>query len=183
MVERVVVDAVTLRAILARALPVLTPIAQRLCAHRSDADDLVQDTLETAMIRGLPAELKNPLGWLVTTMHHRFIDRCRRDRRAPIHEPLGADHERVAPNASEPPRGWPDDEPAWSGLELADLQRALAEVGAPFREVYERHSFGGQSYGQIAASLHISTVTVGTRLSRVRLQLRKALIARREATS
>jgi len=169
-VECAMVDEATLRAIVAMALPLMKPMARRICANRSDADDLVQDVLETAMVRGLRADLKNPVGFLITSLHNRFIDYCRRARRTPLHEPLVDGHDNITPIDSA--------DPVWASLDIADVRQALEQVGAPFREVYELHCFAGQSYDQIAAQLNISAVTVGTRLSRVRQQLRKILLKR-----
>lgn len=164
------VDETTLRKVLASALPQLTRVASRICASRSDADDLVQETLEMVMTRGLPVHVEKPIAWLITSMHRRFIDHCRRRSRAPIHEPLDDAHDNVVPIAGE--------EPEWSQIDIEDIRRALQEINATFRQVYELHCFMTLTYEEIANRLNISTVTVGTRLTRARQQLRKVLSKR-----
>jgi RNA polymerase sigma-70 factor (ECF subfamily) len=165
----------TLHAVLAHAAPVLKRLAERLCATPTDAADLVQDTLERAMRQGLPADLQSPLAWLTTMMHNLFVDRCRAAARVPPHEPLDDTHDthdNVTPLEVEGP------EPAWSRATLDDVRVALDKINPAFREVYILHTFEHQSYEEIATRLKISRVTVGTRLTRARLRLRKVLVGR-----
>lgn len=171
-VEFLTSKATTVGAALADARPVLLRIAARLCATSADAADLVQDTLERAMRLGLPAEVKNPRAWLTTMMHNLFIDRCRAAARMPQHEPL----DNVADNITS--LELDNHEPAWTRATIDDVRAALDEINPTFREVYVLHTFESRSYEEIAAHLKISRVTVGTRLTRARLRLRKALVER-----
>ncbi|HEX4423739.1 MAG TPA: RNA polymerase sigma factor [Kofleriaceae bacterium] len=161
-----------LRSVLAEATPALQRIAERLCAGSSDGDDLVQDTIERVLKHGLPVDVQSPVAWLVRMMHNLFIDRCRSAARAPHHEQIDDTHDNITPIDAD------SQEPMWSRVTIDDLWKALDEVSAPFREVYILHSFERQSYDEIAAKLRISTVTVGTRLTRVRERLRKILVKR-----
>lgn len=161
-----------LETALVDAEPVLTRIAERLCASSADARDLVQDTFERATRIGLPLEVRNPSGWLVTIMHNLFIDRCRAGARRPNHEPLADQHADVTQLTPDPP------EPAWSLITVEDVRAALAEIEPAYSEVYELHTFQRWSYEKIAERLSIQRVTVGTRLNRARKKLREVLVRR-----
>jgi RNA polymerase sigma-70 factor (ECF subfamily) len=159
-------------AALTHATPILVKVAIRLTANRIDAGDLVQDTLERAMRHGSPSEIHNLVAWLTRIMHNLFIDDCRASARLPQHEPLDDGHHNITSIEVDLP------EPAWGRVTMDDVHRALERINPAFREVYVLHTFEHRSYEQIASHLQISTVTVGTRLTRVRRQLRKLLTAR-----
>jgi RNA polymerase sigma-70 factor, ECF subfamily len=161
-----------LEAALVDAEPVLSRIAERMCANAADARDLVQDALERATRLGLPPDVRNPSGWLVTIMHNLFIDRCRACARRPNHEPLVEQHADVTQIDPDPP------EPAWSLITVDDIRAALAELEPAYRQVYELHTFERWSYEKIAGHLAIQRVTVGTRLHRARKKLREVLARR-----
>jgi RNA polymerase sigma-70 factor, ECF subfamily len=161
-----------LEAALVDAEPVLSRIAERMCAHAADARDLVQDTFERATRLGLPLDVRNPSGWLVTIMHNLFIDRCRARARRPNHESLVDQHANVTQIDPDPP------EPAWSRITVDDVRMALTEIEPAYSEVYELHTFQRWSYEKIAERLSIQRVTVGTRLNRARKKLREVLVRR-----
>jgi RNA polymerase sigma-70 factor (ECF subfamily) len=161
-----------LAAALVGAEPVLSRIAERMCANAADARDLVQDTFERATRQGLPPDVRNPSGWLVTVMHNIFIDRCRARARRPNHESLAEEHANVTQIDPDPP------EPAWSRITVDDIRAALAEIEPAYREVYELHTFQRWSYEKIAERLSLQRVTVGTRLNRARKKLREVLVRR-----
>jgi RNA polymerase sigma-70 factor (ECF subfamily) len=155
------------------AEPFLRAVARRLCRNTSDCDDLVQDTFERAL-RASGAPPVNSRAWLAAILQNLFIDRCRAVGRRPIHEPLDEHHEITAHPASYAI----DDEPPWSNTTLADIREVLDEVEPEFRRVYEMQVFENRSYEEIAATLRIERVTVGTRLTRARRRLRALLIRR-----
>jgi RNA polymerase sigma-70 factor, ECF subfamily len=154
------------------AEPFLRSLAVRLCRNRADANDLVQDTFERALRWGGRDHPRNPRAWLGTILHNLFVDRCRALARRPALEPLSEQHGGLAAEPAGEAR------PAWGNATLADVRAALEEIDADFRRVYEMHVFEHRSYEEIAASLHIQRVTVGTRLNRARHQLRAVLRAR-----
>ena len=144
---------------------VLAAIARRLCGNSFDADDLVQDTLERALrARGRYVEEGNRRGWLAVILRNRFRDRCRVARR----QVAASDEvdDIATPAAPEPA--------PWEHITDAQLEAALARLGAPFRRVYELHALG-HSYVEIAEELDISVNTVGTRLLRARAKLKAIL--------
>jgi RNA polymerase sigma-70 factor (ECF subfamily) len=158
-----------LERVLADAGPTLARIAAGWCMNEADARDLVQDTFERATRQGLPFALRNPRAWLVAIMHNLFIDRCRAAARRPRAEPL--DEGMIA--TSDPP-----DVPIWLRLTVEDVRAALAELDAPFREVFALHELEDWTYEQVAAHLSIHRLTVGTRLTRARRKLRDVLVRR-----
>jgi len=158
--------------VIAEATPILSKLAARLCETAADASDLVQDTVERAMRQGLPADVRNPIAWLTTMMHNLFIDRCRIEARRPPHEPLDEIHDNITPLEVV------SAEPAWSRTTIEDLHAALDKLSATYREVYVLHTFEGLSYETIAERLKIHRITVGTRLTRARQELRKVLVGR-----
>ncbi|MFP2930413.1 RNA polymerase sigma factor [Pyxidicoccus sp. 3LG] len=149
----------------------LQATALRLCGNAADARDLVQDTLE----RGLRNLAKYKPGtdgraWLLTILHHLFIDRCRsgkRERRADVSaEDM---EERIAAPEVE-------SAPAWASISPEQLREALDKLPEDFRMVYRLHALEGRSYLEIAERLGIPKATVGTRLIRARRKLKELLM-------
>jgi len=152
----------------------LLAMARRLCRDEAEAEDLVQDTFERALRSandGAPdaAALSRPRAWLVTILHHRFIDRCRRLSRQGVVVPFD-------PDGTAAPSNKPDEpEPAWHSITLEQVERAIDRLEDSFRAVYRLHALEGRSYTEIAAQLEIPIRTVGTRLYRARRKLKAAL--------
>jgi RNA polymerase sigma-70 factor (ECF subfamily) len=145
--------------------------ALRLAGDPSAADDLVQDTLERALRHQARLRPRSNLrGWLMTILRNLAVDRSRRQRRLPVVESIGP--HRDVPAAAEP------SVPRWFEITPRALREAVAQLEAPFRQVYEMHAFEKRSYGEIAAALGVRKATVGTRLHRARQKLR-ALLERR----
>ncbi len=150
----------------------LRDLAQRLCRHQFDPDDLVQDVLMTAALQlaKLPADT-NLIAWLTRVMKNRFIDRCRRKQTGIVATPaLPIDEERIAARDSEP-------EEWWEKLDGDDIRARLGDLPTELREAFELFAFGALSYQQIAAQLGIPKATVGTRILRARQRLRTLLTA------
>lgn len=144
--------------------------ALRLLRSPQDAWDLVQDTFEHALrgySRFQPGT--NLRVWLMTIMHHLFIDRCRRKSREPNAAPI-EENEIPNPEPSAP-------EP-WEAITDEQIAAALADLESPFREVYQLRLFDRCSYDEIAERLTIPRSTVGTRLMRARQKLKKTLMDR-----
>ncbi|MBZ4422899.1 RNA polymerase sigma factor [Myxococcus sp. RHST-1-4] len=145
--------------------------ALRLCGNAADARDLVQETFERGL-RNLARYRPGTDGraWLLTILHHRFIDRCRshaRERRADVSaEDL---EERIAAPEAEAA-------PAWASITPEQLREALEKLPEEFRAVYRMHSLEGRSYIEISERLGIPKATVGTRLIRARRRLKELLM-------
>lgn len=162
-----------LAAALADAEPSLKRLARRLCSGSADAHDLVQDTFERAVRRGIPVKVRSPRAWLATIMHHLFLDRCRAVARRPIPAELGnnvsGDVVQLEPEVEDP---------AWTQITVEDIRDALDKVEPVYRDVYCMHTFEHLSHGQIAQRLSIPRLTVATRLHRARRRLREVLVKR-----
>jgi RNA polymerase sigma-70 factor (ECF subfamily) len=143
--------------------------ALRLCGYSDDARDLVQDTyLRALSCQSRFAHGTNAGAWLNTIMRRLFIDEWRRRHRV-THVELGEAEQLAVPTEQEPP-------PSWEHISATDLAAAIHKLGPPFRSVFELHAVERRSYREIGASLGIPMATVGTRLSRARQKLKKALI-------
>lgn len=161
-----------LAAALADAEPSLRRLALRLCGGSVDAHDLIQDTFERAVRRGIPVDVRSPRAWLAAIMHHLFLDRCRAAARRPIPTEL-------ANVSSDVVRLEPDvDDPAWTQITVDDIRDALDQVEPVYRDVYCMHTFEHLSHEQIAQRLSIPRMTVATRLHRARRRLREVLVKR-----
>lgn len=161
-----------LEEVLVDAEPILRRLAERMCDDSGDVHDLLQDTFERACRRGIPPGVRSTRAWLTTIMHHLFIDRCRAAARHPRPEALEDTYDKIAsfkPDAPEPP---------WARITVEDIREALEQIEQVYRDVYRLHTFEHLSYEQIARELSIERVTVGTRLSRARKQLREVLVKR-----
>ena len=149
----------------------LTSLRRRaiwLCRNRTDAEDVVQDTLLRALrSRHQLRSADRVSGWLMTTMSNTFIDRIRRRRARPVEVELA--FESAAPEV--------DDEPPWRHLSVEDVRAAMAGLPDDVRDTYRMFALEGRDYVSIAAAQGIPKGTVGTRIQRARRQLRAALAA------
>jgi RNA polymerase sigma-70 factor (ECF subfamily) len=150
----------TLRTDLLTELPRLRAQARRLCAHESDAQDLVQDTV----LRALDYEASftpgtNLRAWLLQIQRSVFVSRYRRRGR----------ERRALDSLAADPCSWPhhDAPPAMSVLTMT-TQGALEHLPDPFRQVVELVDLGGLEYRDAAQTLEVPLGTVMSRLHRAR---------------
>jgi RNA polymerase sigma-70 factor (ECF subfamily) len=146
--------------------------ALQLTGDQSSAADLVQDTYERALRRGLDAVPPERMrSWLFVIAKNQFLDayRSRRRHRAVAIEQVMLSIE--APNdlLDDAARG------PWATLGLDDLRRAVDRLSPTLAHVYRMHAFEKLDYAAISARLNIPMTTVGTRLLRARLKLRDML--------
>jgi RNA polymerase sigma-70 factor (ECF subfamily) len=161
----------SLEEVLADAEPTLRRFARRMCEDSGDVHDLLQDTFERACRHGVPQGIHCTRAWLTTIMQRLFLDRCRAASRRPrpqaFEDGLGVtSFEQAMP------------EPPWSRITMEDIREALDQIEPVYRDVYVLHAFDRLSYDDIARKLSIERITVGTRLSRARKQLREILVKR-----
>lgn len=145
-------------------IPRLRRYARALVGDKSSADDLVQDTLERGIKKiTLWQPGSDMRAWLFSIMHNLRVDQIRKPTMASelIHEDLA---EPTIPAHQT------------QGLEIRDLQTALALLPASQREVLLLVALEGMSYEDVALTLSIPIGTVMSRLSRAREKLR-ALMA------
>lgn len=142
--------------------------ARLLTGDAARADDLLQDTLERALLKAAlwRPELGGPdrgqalRAWLLSLMHRLFLNQLRAERRHPQEAFDDALHGGVAEH----------DLP----LRL-DLERALAELPAPAREVLLLVCVEELSYEETARVLDLPLGTVMSRLARARERLRRLM--------
>jgi RNA polymerase sigma-70 factor, ECF subfamily len=148
----------------------LLALARRLTRSPADAQDLVQDTLEKALLAwGRFEEGSNLRAWLSVILNNLFLDQCRRTQAAPKQVEL----EQVV---HQLPQGAPEPQPDWLNLGEGEIRAALPQVQEDFRAVFALH-LEGLSYQEISERLGLPRATVGTRLLRARKELR-ALLSR-----
>ena len=141
-------------------IPNLRRYARALVGDRDGADDLVQDTLERAVRKfhlWRPGDLR---AWLFSIMHNVFVNQLKARKIAPDVE---IDETFAAPQSSV------------TGLDLQDLQRALASLAPEQREVVLLVALEDMSYADVSRALGIPMGTVMSRLSRGRERLRRAM--------
>lgn len=161
-------------ALLRPHIDLLYRLAYRWTGSRDDAEDLVQDILlklapRVAELR----QLDQPRPWLARVLYRRFVDLYRREERCPV-ERMG-DQGGAEPDA-DPFAAVADPEDPFQRLELGQLlERALAGLDHPQRDVVLLHDMEGYSALEVAEILGINVGTVKSRLHRARAQLKKCL--------
>jgi RNA polymerase sigma-70 factor, ECF subfamily len=151
--------------LLVAATPRLRRLAVCLGARTCDARDLVQDTLERALICHRDFTLgTNIEAWLATIMRRLYIDMHRKARRQT--DPMLADLVPAPEAESRPPFLDLDEQVVWVAVE---------RLPAVYRRPYLLFAAKGRTYQQIATDMGISPRTVGTRILRARRQLRRML--------
>ena len=147
-------------------LPRLRRYARALVGDRAAADDLVQDTLERAWTRIAQWRAGSDLrAWLFSIMHNLRVDQLRRPGLA-IRAIDDADFA-VPTRATQS-----------AGLEIIDLEAALAQLPEEQRTVLLLVALEEMRYEEVAATLAIPVGTVMSRLSRGRERLRLILEGR-----
>jgi len=150
-------------------VPELRARASRLCRCTSDADDLVQQTLEKAL--RFSADLhahSNPRAWLLRTMFNLFVDVRRQKIR--LRSLTGV----IEGGLTAPP---PYEPCPWEMIGETELWRTVERLPAYQREVLRMTSREGRSYREVSQLLGVPSATVGTRLLRARQRMRDLLQA------
>lgn len=147
-------------------IPALRRYARALTRNATNADDLVQDTLERAMLCFEQYQPGTKLGnWLLRIMRTRQIDRVRYDTHAGPTVPFEDMSDMLSAKDSSP----------LHALELREAERALAQLPQKKRVALELCCFEGLSYREIAAETNTSVGTVQSRIARAREFLRALL--------
>lgn len=145
-------------------LPDLRAFARFMCRDREAADDLVQNTVVTALDKQNQfASGTNLKGWMFTIMRNRFYSDLRTQRR----RPTAVDADRATPLAAV-------DNPEAS-LAVKELSSALWKLSAQAREALILVGAGGFSYEEASHLCGCSVGALKVRVSRARRQLARAL--------
>ena len=149
--------------------------AARQLVGAVEADDLIQSTLERALLHiGTFRPETNLLAWLRRIMSNLTVDNWRRHHRFPMASlEQGREFPTPAPDPVEP----------WQSLDAADIRAAVEQLPERFRVVFELHHEYQLPYAEIARRLQLPPGTVGTRLLRARGHLRKLLSQKLQARS
>lgn len=159
LLRRVIIRTVDDGQRFVELIPRLRRYARALAGDRARADDLVQDTLERAWNKfHLWRPGSDLRAWLFTVMHNVHVNQVRASRDHASLDDEGAEM------AVAPVQG--------AGLEIRDLERALAQLPAEQREVLLLVALEDLSYAEVASTLGIPIGTVMSRLSRAREKLR-----------
>lgn len=157
-------------------LPEVTRFALSLTRDEADADDLVQETyLKAYEAWDTYTPGTECRGWLFTICRNSFYRRRLREERHvscddPELEALAA----AAVHASAQQRGYSD---LFTRFDLSDaIERAIAELPEPFRDVVLLVDVTGQPYEAAAGMLGVPVGTVRSRLFRARRLLQEALV-------
>jgi RNA polymerase sigma factor (sigma-70 family) len=149
-------------------LPRLRRYARALAGNRSDADDLVQDTLERAWAKAaLWPGVSDMRAWLFSIMHNLHADGLRRPHLRTQRLDDSTPDVPVAPAQGD-------------RLALLDLEAALQLLPPEHKEVLLLVALEDMSYADVALTLGIPIGTVMSRLSRGRERLRALMVSRSE---
>jgi RNA polymerase sigma-70 factor (ECF subfamily) len=154
------------RQAIVEEIPRLRRYARVLLRDRDAADDLVQDSLERAlskMERWVVGE--SPRRWLLTIMHHLFVDQSRRAKRhvrAVIAMPETIDAIAIPP-------------PQVDEFASVEVLWALQQIGPERRAALVLVAVEGFSYADAANTLGIPVGTLTSRIARGREELRSIL--------
>lgn len=153
------------------AIPGLRAYARALLRDREAADDLVQDTLETALARRGQWRGEGSLrGWLCRILLNRFRDGLRRAR--PTAAVLALVPEPADPLAERKADG---------RLALAEVHQAMGRLPEDQRSALLLVALEGLSLAEAASVLGCAEGTLASRLARARAALRE--LTGREAVS
>jgi len=145
-------------------LPDLRAFARFMCREREAADELVQNTVLTALDKQEQFTIGTNLkGWLFTIMRNRFYSDLRAQRRRPT--PI--DDSAVIPLIAV-------DNPE-ATLELKELTSALWKLSPQSREALILVGASGFSYEEAAELCNCSVGTLKARVSRARKHLAEQL--------
>ena len=157
-----------LSSAIAAEVPKLQRHAVSLLYSRADADDLVQDCVETALMK--QDTLQDPTrlrAWLFAIMNNLFLIRLRTGTRRGTAVPIDDFADSLADRAA----------PADRAVAM-DLGRAMGKLSLEHRQILLLLNLDGYSYQEIADILQVPIGTVMSRLARARQRLRALLEGR-----
>jgi RNA polymerase sigma-70 factor (ECF subfamily) len=144
-------------------LPRLRRFALALTRSRDLADDLVQDSVERALVAWATRRSDALRPWLFTILHNRWRSRLQREAARPDSRSLD--------EAAEPQTSGGQ----WEKLELRDMEAALGLLPDDWRALLLLIVVEGLSYEEAAAVQDIPLGTVMSRLGRARERLRRLM--------
>jgi RNA polymerase sigma-70 factor (ECF subfamily) len=148
--------------------------AYRFARREDEARDLTQETMLRAYrtFDGYAAGT-NARAWLLTILYSVFVNRYRRDRRAPEHVSIDDLESRYSRELTLPADALPD--PFLGPWTEPEVAAAMAELPEPFRSTVMLVDVDGLSYEEAATALECAVGTVRSRLFRARRVLAVSL--------
>lgn len=146
------------------AAPHVRRFAYSLCRDATDADDLVQSTIERVLSKGIP-EGTDMKRWMFRLCRNLWIDglRARAVRDGAQPDLDLATSESVSAETE-----------AASRMMLSRTEAAMEAMPAPYREVLAVVAVGGSSYKEASDILDVPVGTIMSRLARARAMLADA---------
>jgi RNA polymerase sigma-70 factor (ECF subfamily) len=146
---------------LIRLAPMLRRFAYSLTGSAQDADDLLQNTLERLLTRGIPADIE-PAKWAFRVCRNIWIDeyRARKIRQ----------HNTYALEDTEEP-SVDGEQKIHDQITLEQVDAAMNKLPDDQRSIMALVALQGMSYKEVAETLSIPAGTVMSRLARARVAL------------
>ena len=168
-------DDAALEDLLRRYQPRIYRFGMKMCRNPDAAEDVVQETL-LAMVRTLPGFRGDASvsTWLYTIARSFCIKRRRRRKFAPARE-LSLESDRPVEAANLPDSAAPPDRVVEDHETRQALEKALASLSAPYREVLVLRDVEGLSAAEVASVTGLSVEAVKSRLHRARAAVRRVL--------
>lgn len=161
-------DETSFRELYRRHTPMLFGLAMRLCGTRAEAEELTQEAWVRAVENHDRYDGRSKYGsWVAGILVNCFRESARRSARSPTSLDEQPHLEGGAVIAAFPDRRRRADQ--------IDVERALGELPAGFREIVVLHDIGGYTHKEIAAMLSIKEGTSKSQLARGRARLREIL--------
>lgn len=159
--------------------PRIYHIARRLLGNDADAEDVTQDVL-LQVVRKLDtfrgdAQIST---WLHrVTVNAALAHRAKRANRQKHETGGNAADDALTPSYSTPPKRWnvSPDESVLAAEQSELIERAIAQLPEPFRDVYVLADVEGLPNAEIGEMLGLSLAAVKSRLHRARLRMRDEL--------
>jgi RNA polymerase sigma-70 factor (ECF subfamily) len=168
-------DDEAVAALVRRYQPRIYRFSMKMCRRPEDAEDVLQDTL-LAMARTVRdfRGASSVSTWLYTIARSFCIKKRRRSKFAPPAE-VSLDSDRTEAVAEVPDKGLTPDRLVESHEIQAELERAVASLPAPQREVLVLRDIEGLSAAEVAEITGLSVDAVKSRLHRARATVRERL--------
>lgn len=140
-------------------VPRLRRFAFVLTGDAFDADDLVQQTVERALMKRTQYRSESPIhSWLLKIMQNIFLDAKRADARRPVHVEIDDHDGALVPIQAE----------SETQVYARQVMALVAELPKAQRLVVANVVIDGRTYEETAAILNIPIGTVMSRMARAR---------------
>ncbi|WP_077340299.1 RNA polymerase sigma factor [Pseudocolwellia agarivorans] len=146
-------------------VPMIRRFAYSLTGNQHDADDLLQNTIERLLTKGVPENVELNK-WMFRVCRNLWIDeyRSRKVRQTAAESPELTDGQIVN-----------DEKQQTDKISLQEVNNAMDILPDEQRSILSLVAIQGMSYKEVAETLEIPIGTVMSRLSRARISLSQCL--------